>query len=64
MSDHFFFASVVSLGMALTLVRGPGQMSASAPRLVTLLSFYDLLVIEAALSESEAALPEIKTAPS
>ena len=47
--------------MALTLVRGPSQLLALAPRLAPLLLFSDLLEIETALPETETDLPEIQT---
>ena len=56
-----FFSEMDFLGMALTLDRGPGQVSALAYDLVPLLSLSDLHEIETALSEIETGLPEIKT---
>ena len=56
-----FISKMVSLGMAFTLVRGPGLLTALATRLAPLLSFSELLEIEIALSEIETALPEIET---
>ena len=50
------------LGMALTVVRGLGQLSALAPRLASIILFSDILEIETALPKNKTALPEIKTA--
>ena len=50
---------MASLGMALTLVRGPSQLLDLAPRLALLLLFSDLLEIETALPEIDTGLPEI-----
>ena len=46
--------------MALTLVRGLGQLSALAPCLAPIFIFSDLLKIETTLPEIETALSEIK----
>ena len=51
---------MTSLGMALTLVRGLGQLSALAPCLAPIFIFSDLLKIETTLPEIETALSEIK----
>ena len=48
--------------MALTLVRGLGQLSAYAPSLAPILLFFVFLEIDTALHEIETALPEIKIA--
>ena len=55
---HFktFISAMVFLGMALTLVRGFGQLSRLAPTLI----LSDLLEIETALPEIKAALLEIE----
>ena len=50
------------LGMALTLVRGLGQLSALAPCLAPISLFYDPLEIATALPGIMTALPEIMTA--
>ena len=53
---------MASLCMALTLIRGLGQLSALAPRLAPILLFSDLLEIKIALPEIKTALLEIENA--
>ena len=60
MSDHYSF-EMVSLGKALTLVRGARQLSALAPRLAPLLFSGLNSKNETALPEIQTDLPEIKT---
>ena len=50
-----------SLDIALTLVRGPGRLSALAPRSAQLLLVFNLPQIETALLQIETALPQIET---
>ena len=57
-----FFSEMSSLNIALTLVRGPGRLSALATCLAPLLLFSALPQIQTALPEIETALPEIEIA--
>ena len=59
---HFktFISAMVFLGMALTLVRGFGQLSTLAPRLAPTLILSDLLEMKTTLPEIKAALLEIE----
>ena len=52
-----FFSEMASLGMALTLVRGPGLVSHLAPMLSLILLFSDLHEVETDLLEIEPDLP-------
>ena len=63
MSGNFnFFSEMTSLDIVLTLVRGPGRLSALAPRSAQLLLVFNLPQIETALLQIETALLQIETA--
>ena len=59
----FFSSKIVFLGIVLTLVRGPCQLSADAPRNAPLFSFSDLLEIETGLPEIKTALMKLRFSP-